>query len=210
MKKWDFWRVVRIGALDVVAGLETTERLRVGARARLVHRTRSSKSCAPRPRYRWSSCLVAPASARRRSCRSGWPTTTGPSPGSTCPDSMTTQRCSSLTSSVCSTSSSRSSRVTKRQLAAVTIDFSSVLVPRLERTIAERARPFVLVIDDAHRLRRRAVWALVQALADCVPSGSQLVLVSRSDRPRARPHARRSAGSYVVRCQPRDGPWRGT
>jgi LuxR family transcriptional regulator, maltose regulon positive regulatory protein len=69
----------------------------------------------------------------------------------------------------------------KQQLRAVTIDFSSVLVPRLERTVAERARPFVLVIDDVHRLRRRSVWTLVQALADCVPAGSQLVLVARTE-----------------------------
>ena len=41
--------------------------------------------------------------------------------------------------------------------------------------------PFVLVIDDAQRLRRRPVWSLVQALADCVPAGSQLVLISRTE-----------------------------
>ena len=69
----------------------------------------------------------------------------------------------------------------KQQLAGVAIDFSSVVVPRFERTIAERARPFVLVIDDAQRLRRRSVWALVQALADCMPAGSQLVLISRAE-----------------------------
>ena len=66
-------------------------------------------------------------------------------------------------------------------LSSVTLDFSSVLLPRLERTIAERGRPFVLVIDDAHVLRKRAAWALVQALTDCVPAGSQVVLVSRSE-----------------------------
>ncbi len=69
----------------------------------------------------------------------------------------------------------------KQQLANVAIDFTSVLVPRLERTVAERARPFVLVIDDVQRLRHRPVWALVQALADCVPAGSQLVLISRTE-----------------------------
>jgi LuxR family maltose regulon positive regulatory protein len=69
----------------------------------------------------------------------------------------------------------------KERLRAISIDFSSVLLPRLERTVAERARPFVLVLDDAHRLRRRESWALVQALADCVPARSQLVLVSRAE-----------------------------
>ncbi len=69
----------------------------------------------------------------------------------------------------------------KQQLSAVSIDFSSVLVPRLERAVVEQARPFVLVIDDAHRLRRRTVWGLIHALADCLPAGSQLVLVSRTE-----------------------------
>ena len=69
----------------------------------------------------------------------------------------------------------------KQRLAATSIDFTSVLVPRLERAVAERARPFVFVLDDAHRLRQRTAWSLVQALADRVPSGSQLVLVSRHD-----------------------------
>ena len=69
----------------------------------------------------------------------------------------------------------------KQQLAAVALDFSSVLIPRLERTVAERGRPFVLVIDDAQRLRRHTVWSLIQALADRVPAGSQLVLISRTE-----------------------------
>ena len=60
---------------------------------------------------RWSSCSVAPASVRRRSCRNGWPTITDPSPGSPRPDSMTTLRSCSRTSSACSTSSSRSNLV---------------------------------------------------------------------------------------------------
>ena len=172
---------MRIGALDVVAGLETTERLRVGARARLVHRTRLLEEL--RTTTEVPVVLVLGGA--------GFGKTT-----------LVSQWLADDHRSVAWLNASRQHddpavlladivRVldefepleprTKRQLAAVTIDFSSVLVPRLERTIAERARPFVLVIDDAHRLRRRAVWALVQALADCVPSGSQLVLVSRSE-----------------------------
>jgi len=68
----------------------------------------------------------------------------------------------------------------RQQLVAVAVDFSSVVLPRLRRTLAERERPFVLVIDDAQRLRRRPVWAVVQAVADSIPEGSQLVLISRS------------------------------
>ncbi len=69
----------------------------------------------------------------------------------------------------------------KQQLRSAHLDFTAVLIPRLERTIAERGRPFVLVLDDAHRLRRRHAWALVQALADCMPTGSQLVVLSRQE-----------------------------
>jgi LuxR family transcriptional regulator, maltose regulon positive regulatory protein len=69
----------------------------------------------------------------------------------------------------------------KQRLAATTIDFSAVLVPRLERTIVERARPFVLVLDDVDQVRRRDARALVGVLARCVPPGSQLVLVARSE-----------------------------
>jgi len=86
----------------------------------------------------------------------------------------------------------------KQRLSAISIDFSSVLVPRLERTVAERARPFVLVIDDAHRLRARAVWSLLQALADCVPHGSQLVLVSRLEPPLAAGRMRADRRLHVV------------
>ena len=39
----------------------------------------------------------------------------------------------------------------------------------------------MLVIDDVQRLSAPPVWALVQALADCVPAGSQLVLISRTE-----------------------------
>ena len=43
----------------------------------------------------------------------------------------------------------------RQRLSAVSVDFSSVMLPRLEDAVSHRARPFVLVIDDAHRLRRR-------------------------------------------------------
>jgi LuxR family transcriptional regulator, maltose regulon positive regulatory protein len=40
-------------------------------------------------------------------------------------------------------------------------------------------RPFVLVLDDVHRLRSPAAVEALQAIADAVPQGSQLVLASR-------------------------------
>jgi LuxR family maltose regulon positive regulatory protein len=42
-------------------------------------------------------------------------------------------------------------------------------------------QPFVLVLDDAHRLRSARALATLRAVADCVPQGSQLVLASRTE-----------------------------
>ena len=70
-----------------------------------------------------------------------------------------------------------------QDLLATSLDFTSVLLPRLERAVATRARPFVLVLDDAHLLHRRKTWAVVRALADCTPPGAQLVLASRTKVP---------------------------
>ena len=47
--------------------------------------------------------------------------------------------------------------------------------------MSARGRPFVLVIDDAHRLQRRVVWHLMQTLVESVPAGSQVVLISRTE-----------------------------
>ena len=69
----------------------------------------------------------------------------------------------------------------KHRLSAVTIDFGSVLVPRMEEAVSARGRPFVLVIDDTHRLRRRTAWHLIEGLVSSVPSGSQVVLISRTE-----------------------------
>jgi LuxR family transcriptional regulator, maltose regulon positive regulatory protein len=70
-------------------------------------------------------------------------------------------------------------------VSSLTLDFSSVVVPRLERTVAEIGRPFVLVVDDAHVLQGSTSWSLVQTIADVLPAGSQLVLVSRTKPPLA-------------------------
>jgi LuxR family maltose regulon positive regulatory protein len=67
------------------------------------------------------------------------------------------------------------------ELTTVSPDFSSVVLPRLERAVAARTAPFVLVVDDAHRLRRASAWSVVQAVAANMPPGSQLVVVSRSE-----------------------------
>jgi len=69
----------------------------------------------------------------------------------------------------------------KRELAAVTVDFTSVLLPRLERVMAQRTCPFVLVLDDVHRLRRRQAVEVVGTLAACATPTRQLVLSSRTE-----------------------------
>ena len=86
----------------------------------------------------------------------------------------------------------------KQRLSAVTIDFSSVHPPRLEEAVSARGRPFVLVIDDAHRLQRRVVWHLMQTLVESVPAGSQVVLISRTEPELAsRSDASRSACAHA-------------
>ena len=45
---------------------------------------------------------------------------------------------------------------TRRSLDAPTADFTSVLLARFERAVSSRTRPFVMVLDDLHVLRRPA------------------------------------------------------
>ena len=52
---------------------------------------------------------------------------------------------------------------------------------RLERIYASGSRPFVLVLDDVHRVRRPDSVAVLAALIDRLPAGSKLVLAGRSD-----------------------------
>jgi LuxR family transcriptional regulator, maltose regulon positive regulatory protein len=52
---------------------------------------------------------------------------------------------------------------------------------RLARAVSERAGPFALVLDDAHLLRTPESLAVVAAVADHLPSGSQVVLAARSE-----------------------------
>ena len=58
--------------------------------------------------------------------------------------------------------------------------FSTEVAPAFGRAIRRCRRPFVLVIDDFHVVANQASVDLVVSLAQNVPSGSTLVLVSRS------------------------------
>jgi len=61
--------------------------------------------------------------------------------------------------------------------------FSSVVLPGLAALMASRATPYVLVLDDVHLLRHADCVRLVRTLADAVPSGSALALLSRGSAP---------------------------
>ena len=62
--------------------------------------------------------------------------------------------------------------------------FSSVVLPGLARLAASRGTPYVLVLDDLHLLRNPDCTRIVRTLADGVPAGSVLALLSRQSSPR--------------------------
>ncbi len=57
--------------------------------------------------------------------------------------------------------------------------FTAFALPRLTRALAQRAKPFVLVLDDVHLLRDRESLDLVSILVQNLPPGSQVVLAGR-------------------------------
>jgi len=58
----------------------------------------------------------------------------------------------------------------------------SRMLPSLEATLAG-ARPFLLVLDDAHVVRSQACWEILGFVIDHLPAGAQLVLATREDPP---------------------------
>ena len=54
-------------------------------------------------------------------------------------------------------------------------------VEGLAETLRRAEQPFVLVLDDVHRLSSRRAVAALRTIADAVPQGSQLVLASRQE-----------------------------
>ncbi len=61
--------------------------------------------------------------------------------------------------------------------------FSSVVLPGLAAIASTRATSYVLVLDDLHLLRHPDCIRLVRTLADSVPRGSMLALLSREAAP---------------------------
>jgi LuxR family transcriptional regulator, maltose regulon positive regulatory protein len=68
-------------------------------------------------------------------------------------------------------------------LAMSEADLVSIRLPRLGNVLARRSLPFALVLDDVHLLHEPGSVAVLERLADDMPSGSQLVLAGRSDPP---------------------------
>jgi LuxR family transcriptional regulator, maltose regulon positive regulatory protein len=58
---------------------------------------------------------------------------------------------------------------------------SDLALRRLGRCVAARRRPFVLVLDDVHHLDAPAPMAVLEAIIDHLPRGSQLALASRTE-----------------------------
>jgi LuxR family transcriptional regulator, maltose regulon positive regulatory protein len=70
-------------------------------------------------------------------------------------------------------------------------------VPRLGSVLAERDRPLVVVLDDAHWLHSRDSVGAVSSLVDHMPPGSMLVLAGRV-QPRLRIAALRASGLLLA------------
>jgi len=69
---------------------------------------------------------------------------------------------------------------------AVTVtepSFSALVLPALARAAGSRPSPYVLVVDDIHLLTQPGCHQVLRAVADAVPPGSQLLLLSRIDPP---------------------------
>jgi LuxR family transcriptional regulator, maltose regulon positive regulatory protein len=76
------------------------------------------------------------------------------------------------------------------------------LAEGLARSVARR-RPFVLVLDDAHRLESPAAFAALALVLDHLPRGSQLAIASRTE-PASLSVGRLRAHRRLVELRPRD------
>jgi len=61
-------------------------------------------------------------------------------------------------------------------------NISEVVLPRVVEAIHCRA-PFVLVVDDVHKLDSAAAFEVLEVVIDALPKGAQLALASRTDPP---------------------------
>jgi LuxR family transcriptional regulator, maltose regulon positive regulatory protein len=68
-------------------------------------------------------------------------------------------------------------------LATPKPSISKVVLPRLGRSLQDRAKHFVLVIDDVQALSAPKAFELVETVIEFLPAGSQLALASRTELP---------------------------
>lgn len=80
--------------------------------------------------------------------------------------------------------------------------FSAVALPALTRLASTPPQPYVLVVDDIHLLTDHDCHAVLEAVAQGVPPGSQLALLSRTTLPEAVARAR--AEGRLVEVGPDD------
>ena len=61
--------------------------------------------------------------------------------------------------------------------------FSALLLPAITRLASSRRRSFVLVLDDVHLVTQPACHAVLEAVVQGLPEGSQLALLTRQEPP---------------------------
>ena len=81
------------------------------------------------------------------------------------------------------------------------LDAGPSVETRLGRALAEATRSFLIVLDDVHLVTSVDGVALIECLADHVPTGSQLVVAGRAQHPFV---ARRRVGASIVEVGPED------
>jgi LuxR family transcriptional regulator, maltose regulon positive regulatory protein len=80
---------------------------------------------------------------------------------------------------------------------------AGLLARRLARSLSLRRRPFVLVLEDAHRLEGAAAFSALELLLEHVPAGSQIAIASRTE-PDALRVGRLRAHGRLVELRPPD------
>jgi LuxR family maltose regulon positive regulatory protein len=73
------------------------------------------------------------------------------------------------------------------------------VLARIEVALAEAA-PFLLVLDDAHRLTNKACWRIVESVLERLPAGAQLAVGTRADPPLALARMRAASAVAEVRA----------
>jgi LuxR family maltose regulon positive regulatory protein len=87
-------------------------------------------------------------------------------------------------------------------LRSVPTGRAGTMLGELARSLETREHPFVLVLDDVHRLRSPEALTALEAVIGAVPPGSQVVLASREEP--ALPIGRLRAQGMLVDLRPRD------